>query len=146
MITSLLQVVNRLDASWLSRLFIHKLDAICFNTCNKSANIKSNLDRLDAISWSQQASNNFMTNLHQAGKISNLHQEVCWISADIIDDRASHMIVRYEVIFAADNCRILGRPLELPSGSRSIGTPRWVLATLNACSRFPRELFLNNGL
>ena len=29
--TSLLQVVNRLDASWLSRLFIQKLDASCFN-------------------------------------------------------------------------------------------------------------------
>ena len=31
MITSLLQVVNSLDASWLSRLSIYKLDVSCFN-------------------------------------------------------------------------------------------------------------------
>ena len=31
MITSLLRVVNRLAASWLSRLFIHKFDASFFN-------------------------------------------------------------------------------------------------------------------
>ena len=30
-VTSLAQVVNRLDASWLSRLFVYKLDASCFN-------------------------------------------------------------------------------------------------------------------
>ena len=35
MITSLLQVVNRLDVSWLSGLFIHKLDVSCFN-CNEA--------------------------------------------------------------------------------------------------------------
>ena len=35
-ITSLPQVVNRLDA----RLFAHKLDASCFNNLSKSANIK----------------------------------------------------------------------------------------------------------
>ena len=29
--TSLLQVVNRLDASWFSKLVIHRLDAICFD-------------------------------------------------------------------------------------------------------------------
>ena len=39
-ITSLLLVVNRLDASWLSRLFIHKLDAVVSITCRKSANIR----------------------------------------------------------------------------------------------------------
>ena len=35
MATSLLQVVNRLDASWLSRLFICKLDVSCFNSLQK---------------------------------------------------------------------------------------------------------------
>ena len=35
MITSLLQVVNMLDVSWLSRLFIHKLDASCFNNLHQ---------------------------------------------------------------------------------------------------------------
>ena len=34
MMTSLLQLINRLDWSWLSRLFIHKLDNYCFVWCN----------------------------------------------------------------------------------------------------------------
>ena len=37
--TNLLQVVNRFDASWFSKLFIHKLDSRCA-TCNKSVNNK----------------------------------------------------------------------------------------------------------
>ena len=48
MITSLLQVVNRLDASRFSALFIHKLDASCFNNFSKSVNIK-----LHQVSFSQ---------------------------------------------------------------------------------------------
>ena len=32
-LTILLQVVNRLDASWLPRLFVHNLDASCPNNC-----------------------------------------------------------------------------------------------------------------
>ena len=36
LIISLLQVVNRLDASWLSRLFIHKLNASCFNNLQQA--------------------------------------------------------------------------------------------------------------
>ena len=31
-ITNLLQVVNRHDATWLSRLFMHRLDPSCFNS------------------------------------------------------------------------------------------------------------------
>ena len=41
MVTSLLQVVNRLAASWLSKLFIHKLEASCSTTRSKPANIKT---------------------------------------------------------------------------------------------------------
>ena len=38
MITSLLHVVNRLAASSLSRLFIHKFDACCFNNLQQVCN------------------------------------------------------------------------------------------------------------
>ena len=55
MITSLLQVVNRLDVSWLWSLFIYKLNA----------NIKLQLDE------------------KQAGKIQNTHQ-VCGVSGFVI--------------------------------------------------------------
>ena len=64
MITSLLQVVNRLDASWFSRLFIHKLDTSCFEDSHQACKyqVASSLtftdliqlgeaNRLDAAWW-----------------------------------------------------------------------------------------------
>ena len=41
LITSLLQVVNRLAASCLTKLVMNRLAAGCFNNCNKSASDKS---------------------------------------------------------------------------------------------------------
>ena len=49
MITSLLQVVNRLDASWLSRLFIRILDASCFNNLHQV--LKCEARRLNSTWW-----------------------------------------------------------------------------------------------
>ncbi len=76
MITSLLQVVNRLAAS----CELHaSLTPVVSSTCSKSANIK-----LQQV-WCSQTWCNLMKstgliqlvgNLHQAGKIHNLHQ-VC---------------------------------------------------------------------
>ena len=75
--TSLLQVVNKLVASWFSKLVIHRLNASCFTSCNKSAD-----DKLQQA-WFWQACCNLMklksllqlvNNLQQAGKIDNLQQ------------------------------------------------------------------------
>ena len=74
MITSLLQVVNRLAASWLSRLFIHKLvgnrfnnvQQVCkYHVCNKSDfhNVMKSTDLLQLVD-----------NLEQTGIINNLRQ------------------------------------------------------------------------
>ena len=77
MITSLLQVVNRLEESWLSRLFIHKL--VVSTTRTKSVNIKlqqgwfSDLLLLDEV-------NRLNVNLKQAGKIHKL-QQVCGVTS-----------------------------------------------------------------
>ena len=64
------QVVTRLHASCLSRLFIHKRDASCLTTCSKSANIK--LHQVLQTWW------NLMANFHQADKRYNLHQSSLW--------------------------------------------------------------------
>ena len=69
MITSLLQVVNRLDVSWLSRLFIHKLDPSC---CSKS-----DFHRHDEVNLIESR------DLQQAGKIHNL-QHVCRVSCCVL--------------------------------------------------------------
>ena len=89
MITSLLQVVNRLDASWLSRLFIHKFDASCFNNLQQVCK-NINLQQV----WFSQICCNLMNstdllqlvdNLQQAGKIHNL-QQVCVVSGCVVID------------------------------------------------------------
>ena len=59
MITSLLQVVNRLDASCLSRLFIHKLDASCFNNLQQVCKYK-------------RATNQIFTDLLQFDEVNRL--------------------------------------------------------------------------
>ena len=77
MIISLLQVVNRLDASWFSRLFIQKFDASCFNNLKQVCKYQlatsliftdllqlDEVNRLAGICWQ----------LKQAGKIHYLHQ------------------------------------------------------------------------
>ena len=77
MITSLLQVVNRLDASWLSRLFIYKPCLSCFN------NLQQVCRYLLHQVWFSQAWCNLMTNLHQMDKIHNLHQ-VCGVPGCVV--------------------------------------------------------------
>ena len=73
MVTGLLQVVNRLAASWLSRLFIHQLDASCFvNLQQVQASI-----RLQQVWFSQTWCNLIMsTDLLQF--VDNL-QQVCGV-------------------------------------------------------------------
>ena len=87
MITSVLQFLNRHDASWLSRFFIHKLDASCFNLSAASLQIssynKSDFHRLAATWWIRQTCGNLLTTCNKPVK-STTCSTVCWVSGCVV--------------------------------------------------------------
>ena len=100
MMTSVLQAVNRLAADWLARIFIHKLDAGCFNNLRQVCIIKLQV-------WFSQTCCNVMNstdllqlvdNLHQAGKILNL-QQVCGVSGCVVTPLVVYLKCIWHEIF-----------------------------------------------